>query len=79
MGLIAHPEAIASIAVSGDGNNFFTCGGKDKTINIWTINKGAISDKFANEYEDNDPFLNLLEGGTKGQTYKDMQFFFYYA
>jgi WD40 repeat protein len=48
MGLIAHPEAIASIAVSGDGKNFFTCGGKDKTINIWSINKGAISDKFAN-------------------------------
>ena len=35
MGLIAHPEAIASIAVSGDGKNFFTCGGKDKTINTF--------------------------------------------
>ncbi len=23
--------------------------------------------------------MNLLEGGTKGQAYKDMQFFFYYA
>ena len=31
------------------------------------------------EGDDNDPFMNLLEGGTKGQAYKDMQFFFYYA
>jgi WD40 repeat protein len=47
MGLIAHPGNIASIACSGDGKHFFTCGGEDKTINIWSINKGAISDNFA--------------------------------
>lgn len=46
MGLIAHPGTIASIAVSGDGKRFFTCGGEDKTINIWEIYKGAISDNF---------------------------------
>lgn len=46
MGLIAHPGAIASIACSGDGKRFFTCGGEDKTINIWEIFKGAISDNF---------------------------------
>jgi WD40 repeat protein len=66
MGLIAHPGNIASIACSGDGKHFFTCGGEDKTINIWSINKGAISDNFAQKYEDNDPFLNLLEGGRNG-------------
>lgn len=66
MGLIAHPGSIASIAVSGDGTKFFTCGGKDKTINIWNINKGAITDNYQDINDDNDPFLNLLEGGKKG-------------
>jgi WD40 repeat protein len=46
MGLIAHPGTIASIACSGDGKRFFTCGGDDQTINIWEIFKGAISDNF---------------------------------
>jgi len=46
MGLIAHPGNIASIACSGDGKFLFTCGGKDKTINQWSIFKGAISDNY---------------------------------
>lgn len=46
MGLIAHPGKIMSIACSGDGKYFFTCGGEDKSINIWEIYKGAISDNF---------------------------------
>ena len=29
MGLIAHPGSIASIACSGDGKHFFTCGKED--------------------------------------------------
>ena len=37
MGLIAHPTAISSVAVSGDGRFVVTAGGRDKCVNIWQV------------------------------------------
>ena len=47
MGLIGHPSGVSSIAVSADGRVVFTAGGKDRCVNIWNVNVGALEAKEA--------------------------------
>ena len=47
MGLIAHPEKIVDISSTSDGKLFFTSGGDDYAINIWSVDFAALEDNFS--------------------------------
>jgi WD40 repeat protein len=47
MGLIAHPEKIVDISSTSDGKLFFTSGGDDYSINIWSVDFAALEDNFS--------------------------------
>ena len=91
MGLIAHPEDITGIGVSKDGRYLFTAGGDDYCINMWQIDLSVIHQNvlmrkrhLLNLYPyclegDKHIFPELLEGGSDGQTYRDLKDFFYYS
>lgn len=79
MGLIAHPGQVADICVSNDGRFIFTCGGDDLAVNMWAVDVSPIEQAISLQGEGIDPFINLIEGGREGQTFQDMNDFFYYA
>lgn len=79
MGLIAHPNEVSDICCSKDGKYVFTCGGKDLAVNMWKVNVAPIEQAIAMGGDGIEPFINLIEGGRQGQTFTDMQDFFYYS
>lgn|GEM_PF-2135010 len=79
MGLIAHPDEVSDIAVSADGKYVFTCGGDDLAVNMWSVNVSPIEQAIAMGGEGIEPFINLIEGGRQGQTFQDMNDFFFYS
>jgi hypothetical protein len=79
MGLIAHPNTVTDICVSADGKYVFTCGGDDLAINMWEVNVSPIEQAIALGGDDVEPFINLIEGGRNGQTFQDINDFFYYS
>ena len=79
MGLIAHPNRVVDLCVSSDGRYVFTCGGEDLAVNMWSVDVTPIENAIAMGGEGIEPFINLIEGGREGQTYQDMQDFFYYS
>ena len=79
MGLIAHPDEVSDICTSSDGRFIFTCGGDDLAVNMWQVDVSPIEQAIALGGEGIDPFINLIEGGRDGQTFQDMNDFFYYA
>ena len=79
MGLIAHPNEVSDICCSKDGKYVFTCGGKDLAVNMWKVNVQPIEQAIAMGGDGIEPFINLIEGGRQGQTFTDMQDFFYYS
>ena len=79
MGLIAHPDEVTDICVSSDGKYLFTCGGSDLCVNMWSIDISPIDNAIMMGGEGIEPFINLIQGGRDGQTFKDMKDFFYYA
>lgn len=79
MGLIAHPHTVTDICVSADGKYVFTCGGDDLAINMWEVNVSPIEQAIALGGDDVEPFINLIEGGRNGQTFQDINDFFYYS
>lgn len=42
MGMIAHPDKVTDIDISGDNKFMFTCGGLDLCMNMWYIDTEAI-------------------------------------
>jgi len=46
MGLIAHPSKIVGISSTSDGKLFFTSGGTDFSINIWSVDFLALEENF---------------------------------
>jgi WD40 repeat protein len=46
MGLIAHPSKIVGISSTSDGKLFFTSGGTDFAINIWSVDFLALEENF---------------------------------
>jgi len=42
MGLIAHPGAVAALAVSHDGRRLLSVGGSDSVINMWAVDAAAL-------------------------------------
>mmetsp|Transcript_5412 Transcript_5412/g.4960 ORF Transcript_5412/g.4960 Transcript_5412/m.4960 type:complete len:276 (-) Transcript_5412:537-1364(-) len=79
MGLIAHPGPVVDICVSKDGRYLFTCGGKDLSVNVWSIDVTPIDQAIAMGGEGIEPFINLIQGGREGQDFQDMKDFFYYS
>ena len=90
MGLIAHPEDLTDIACSPSGQFVFTCGGSDLSVNMWQVDVAPIEQKIAAGFGVQlgqsladehliQPFINLIEGGQDGQTFQDMNDFFYYS
>lgn len=79
MGLIAHPDEVRDICVSGDGKYVFTCGGDDLAVNMWKVDVTPINNAIALGGEGIEPFIRLIEGGREGQTFQDMNDFFYYS
>ena len=82
MGLIAHPKQITDFCCSRDGRFLFTCGGDDLSVKMWAIDVTPIQaavEMGGQGKDDVKPFVNLIEGGEHGQTYSDMQDFFYYS
>lgn len=79
MGLIAHPQEVSDICCSQDGRYVFTCGGADLSVNMWAVDVSPIEAAIAMGGEGIEPFINLIEGGREGQTFQDMNDFFYYS
>jgi len=79
MGLIAHPNEVQDCCASADGKYVFTCGGADLAVNMWTVDVAPIEQAIAMGGEDIEPFIQLIEGGAEGQTYQDINDFFYYS
>jgi WD40 repeat protein len=79
MGLIAHPDEVTDICCTADGKYIFTCGGDDLAVNMWTVDVTPIEQAIAVGGEGIEPFINLIEGGREGQTFQDMNDFFYYS
>lgn len=79
MGLIAHPDKVVDISSTQDGKLFFTSGGDDYTVNIWSVDFAALEDNFQTKDSEYTIFSNLLEGGEEGQTLRDLKDFFYYS
>lgn len=79
MGLIAHPDEVTDICCSSDGKYVFTCGGADLAVNMWSVNVAPIEQAIAMGGDGIEPFINLIEGGRQGQTFQDMNDFFYYS
>ena len=79
MGLIAHPDEVQDICASADGKYVFTCGGADLAVNMWKVDVAPIEQAIALGGDDIEPFIQLIEGGAEGQTYQDINDFFYYS
>lgn len=79
MGLIAHPDEVTDICATADGKYIFTCGGEDLAVNMWTVDVLPVEQAIAIGREGIEPFINLIEGGREGQTFQDMNDFFYYS
>ena len=79
MGLIAHPDEVRDVCVSADGKYVFTCGGDDLAVNMWKVDVSPINQAIALGGEGIEPFVRLIEGGREGQTFQDMNDFFYYS
>jgi WD40 repeat protein/Ca2+-binding EF-hand superfamily protein len=79
MGLIAHPGQLASIAVSSDGNTLFTSGGRDLTMNAWSIQGDSLSPPDQAEEPQIRRFIDQLEGGEGGELHEELVDYFYYA
>ena len=79
MGLIAHPNEVQDICASADGKYVFTCGGTDLAVNMWHVDFSPIEQAVAMGGEGIEPFIRLIEGGREGQTFQDINDFFYYA
>ena len=67
------------MCASSDGKFVFTCGGSDLAVNMWHVDVSPIEQAIAMGGEGIEPFIQLIEGGSEGQTYQDINDFFYYA
>lgn len=77
MGVIAHPGAITSIAVSYDGQYLFSAGGTDLSTNMWRVTVPEYQREMS--AVDIAPFFALLEGGEGGELHSDIIDYFYYC
>lgn len=79
MGMIGHPVKIKAIAISNDFNYLYTVGLNDTSILMWKINAKSIDIGFQLGGSGIEPFMSLVEGGSEGFLFKEIQDFFYYS
>ncbi len=83
MGLIAHPTAISSVAVSGNGRYVMTAGGSDRCVNIWQADVSVIAAKEAAAAEEckaaGKGSASMYDELIDPEVYEDLVDFFYYA
>ncbi|EPY31805.1 hypothetical protein STCU_03220 [Strigomonas culicis] len=86
MGLLAHPGAITSMAVSFDGRHVFTAGGEDQSVLQWTIDGARVMEPAAAAAAAQAPggvpldhLLSTVEGGAEGDLMREVVDYFYYA
>ncbi|XP_073532367.1 cilia- and flagella-associated protein 251 isoform X2 [Phyllobates terribilis] len=79
MALICHPDGVANIACSSDGQYVFTAGGKDCTVMMWKTNVQSLEAVASLGGEDLIPFYGMLPGGRDGALFKELEDYFYYA
>ncbi|XP_063820543.1 cilia- and flagella-associated protein 251 isoform X2 [Pseudophryne corroboree] len=77
--LICHPDGVANVACSSDGQYVFTAGGKDCTVIMWKTNLQALEAAASLGGEDLMPFYGMLPGGRDGALFKELEDYFYYA
>ncbi|XP_044146425.1 cilia- and flagella-associated protein 251 [Bufo gargarizans] len=79
MALICHPDGVANIVCSSDGQYVFTAGGKDCTVIMWKTNLQSLEALASLGGEDLIPFYGMLPGGKDGALFKELEDYFYYA
>jgi WD40 repeat protein len=86
IGIVAHPGAITSMCLSGDGKYLFSTGGSDLSCNMWKIdhNYWSLSKEVATmnySYTNtiDDAYYTLLDGGKNGELHNDIIDYFYYC
>ncbi|XP_075690400.1 cilia- and flagella-associated protein 251 isoform X2 [Rhinoderma darwinii] len=79
MALICHPDGVANIVCSSDGQYVFTAGGKDCTVIMWKTNLQSLEAVASLGGEDLIPFYGMLPGGRHGALFKELEDYFYYA
>ncbi|KAM3936701.1 cilia- and flagella-associated protein 251 [Leptodactylus fuscus] len=79
MALICHPDGVANIVCSSDGQYVFTAGGRDCTVIMWKTNLQSLEAVASLGGEDLIPFYGMLPGGRDGALFKELEDFFYYA
>ncbi|KAG8597672.1 hypothetical protein GDO81_002353 [Engystomops pustulosus] len=79
MALICHPDGVANIVCTSDGQYVFTAGGKDCTVIMWKTNLQSLEAVASLGGEDLTPFYGMLPGGRDGALFKELEDYFYYA
>lgn len=79
MALIAHANEISCLVSSFDGKYLITAGGKDRSVNLWSVSTSALEASIALGGHGIEPYMSLIEGGKQGEFYQDMLDYFYYA
>ncbi|XP_006865552.1 PREDICTED: WD repeat-containing protein 66 [Chrysochloris asiatica] len=77
--IICHPNGVAGMTLSYDGNYVFTAGGHDRSVVQWEINLSSLEAAVSLGGEDLTPFYGLLSGGREGQFYRELEDYFYYS
>ena len=91
VGLIAHPGEvyhlrevglivkITNISISYDGRSIFTSGGNDLSVNMWIVDSNAFESTVTSGGEGIQSYIQMIEGGDKGQFWSEIKDYFYYA
>ncbi|KAM9329614.1 cilia- and flagella-associated protein 251 [Gastrophryne carolinensis] len=77
--LICHPNGVANVVCSSDGQYVFTAGGNDCTVIMWKTDFQALEAVASLGGDDLLPFYGMLPGGKDGVLFKELEDYFYYA
>ncbi|KAK9829874.1 hypothetical protein WJX72_008365 [[Myrmecia] bisecta] len=78
LGLIAHPRALAGMAVSHDGRKLLTAGRADGVINIWEVNTTGLDATCSTPEQQCQTWANMLNAQDPGLL-DEIRDYFYYA
>jgi hypothetical protein len=77
MGVIGHPTNIQDIKVSHHSEHIVSVG--KNIINGWRYDINPLMENFNSGGKGLDPFLSMIDGGSQGLVFQDMNNLFYYA
>jgi hypothetical protein len=77
MGVIGHPTNIQDIKVSHHSEHIVSIG--NNIINGWRYDINPLIDNYNSGGKGLDPFLTMIDGGSQGLVFQDMNNLFYYA